>query len=118
MVSNKPDVCSPFNDRVVGGEVANPEETLATELDGIGHEVEHCHPDRELDEHRQTSAERADTVFRIECHHSLLLLHLVLRLVVLFCGFLNFWLEHAHLGRTHVALFHQRIGDDLEEQRY
>ena len=45
-----------------------------------------------------------------------MLLHLVLRLIVLSCSCLQFWFQHTHLGTTHVALLHHRIGDQLQQQ--
>ena len=35
--------------------ILHPQETLSAQLDGIWHEVEHCNPDRQLDQHRQTA---------------------------------------------------------------
>ncbi len=50
-------------------------ERLAAQLDGVRYEEEHSQPDRHLDEHGQTAAERADTIFGVQLHHLLLLLH-------------------------------------------
>ena len=45
-----------------------------------------------------------------------MLLHGVLRLVVLLGGLLDFGFQYTHLGRRHVALFHQWVGDGLQQQ--
>ena len=41
------------------------------------------------------------------------LLHSILGLVVLLGCLVELRLEHAHLGGTHIALLHHRVGDDL-----
>ena len=55
VVADEPDIRTPFDDGVVGAQILHPQETLSAQLDGIWHEVEHCNPDRQLDQHRQTA---------------------------------------------------------------
>ena len=116
MVSYEPQIGMPFYDRVIGGEVVYPEERLSAELYGVRHEVEHRYPDRHLYEHRETSGHHTHAVFLLEEHYLLLLLHLVLRLVEVFCLLVQDRAKHTHLGRRHVALLHHRIGDSLENE--
>ena len=99
MVADDRQGSAPLDDRVIGGKVVNPEETLTAELDGVRHEVEHGDPDRHLDEHRQTAGEWRHAVFAILSHHSLLLLHGILRFVVLLRSFVELRFEHTHLSR-------------------
>ena len=117
MVANKPYIRVPFHDGVIGAEVTDPQERLSTQLDSVGHEVEHGNPDRSLYQHGQATRERAHAILTILRHHGLLLLHLVFRFVVLGCGLLQLRLQHTHLGRAHIALLHHGIGDYLQQQR-
>ena len=116
VVAYEPDVLTPLNNRVERGKVLHPQETLAAQLNGVGHVVEHGNPDGHLYDGRQASAKRAYAILRVHLHHGLLFLHLVLRLVKLFGGLVKLWFQHAHLGRAHVAPFHQGECDDLEQQ--
>ena len=116
MVAQEPEVGVPLDDGVVGGEVGYPQEALAAQLNGVGHEVEHGYPNGHLNKHGQAAGERTDAVFGVLAHHGLLLFHLIFRLVELSSGGIQLRLEHAHLGRTHVAFLHQRIGDELEQK--
>ena len=116
MVANQPDVGVPLEDWVKGAQVVHPQELLTTKLDGIRHEVEHRNPNRHLNQHWQATRQWTNTILGILCHHRLLLLHLVLWLVELSGSCLELWLQHTHLGRTHIALLYHRVGDELEEQ--
>ena len=116
MVANEPDVSTPLHNRVVGREVINPQERLTTQLNGIRHKVEHRNPDRHLYEHRQTSAQRTYAVFRIELHHSLLLLHSIFGLIELLCCLIKFRTKNTHLGTRHITLLHHRESDGFQQK--
>ena len=116
MVADAPDGLRPLEDGVVGGEVLHPQEALAAQLDGIGHEEEHGNPDGHLDEHGQTAAQRRHAILRIHLHLHLAPLHLVFGLVVLLRGLFNLRLQHAHLCTRHVALLHHGEGEPLQQQ--
>ena len=57
MVADGPEALAPFHDGIVGAEVVHPQETLAAQLDGVRHIVEHRNPDGHLNEHGQTAGE-------------------------------------------------------------
>ena len=115
MVAYEPEVAVPFHERIVGAEVRHPQEALPAQLNGVRHKVEHGNPDRHLDEHGQAATQWRHAILAVFGHHCLLLLHLVFRLVVLLRSLVELRLEHTHLRRTHIALLHHRVGDDLQQ---
>ena len=122
VVADEPEVGVPAEQFVVAREVVGPEETLAAQLDAVGHEVEERNPDGHLDEHRQTAAHGRNAVLRIELHHLLLLLHGVLLAGIFLGELVNLGLEHTHLGRREITLLRggidQNLDDDGQEEQH
>ena len=103
MASQERDMEREVDERIVSGKVVCPQEALLAEFNGTRHEHEQGHQDRELYQHRQTSAHRTDSVLAVEAHHFLLLLHGIFLLGVLLVYLVDFRFQYAHLGRGHVG---------------
>ena len=100
------------HERVRLGQVIDPEKPLAAEFDGIlKHPIE-AEEDRNLDEHRQTTAERVDAVFLIETHR--LGVDLVRVVGVFLFDFGHLWLELGHPLHGVSGLGVKRPDDDAD----
>ena len=80
------------------GKVVDPEERLATELNGVIEHAEEAEEDGDLNQHRQAATEWVDAVFAVEPHH----------LGVELCGVVFvFFLQFGHLRLEFGHAFHR-----------
>ena len=118
MVAIEGDVEGQVEDAVVARQVVSPPQFLATKLNRRGEETEHSPQNRKLNQHRNTTAHRADASLLVEFHCRLLLFHCILLTGILLVQRVNLGFEHTHLGRRLIRLVGQREDDGLDNQSH
>ena len=94
--------------RVEAAQVVRPQEMLLSQLYGGREEAEHRIQDRQLQEHRETSAHRADSGAPVKLHHRLLLFQGILLLRIFLVQLVHLRLDDSHLGGRNVRLDSER----------